>query len=265
MLHDHLEGGKYHNPSEILAIECASVPNANTNPETDFGFLDRLKIMKPNSNDITLEAIIMCRSNRMSFWRDHLTEFDKNMWMNWVKSCKKDHYKMFVERRAEIKKLRNEKRLVTIEGRRMKEVRIAQAKEEVSKEINDYGGLWGNADIIDANLANLKDDRKKVAALKCQLKYRQKVLGHTFVDSDLYIFSRNKVDRTSVQLCENLKKVIHQFNLAKTSVSEPCVNNLVDIVIPMEKIDKEKLRLEMIRQKENISIEKSKKKTLAWV
>ena len=261
MLHDHLEGGKYDNPSESLRNESVSTPNANTNPETDFGFLDRLKIMKPNSNDITYEAIIMCRSNKMSSWRDRLSEFDKELWMNWVRKCKKEHYKMFIERRAEIRKLLNEKRLASIEARKQKEIRMAKVREDLVKEIQDYGGLWNDSMSIDANLANQKGEKGKIAALKCQLKFRHKVLCHTFVDSDLYLFSKNKVARTSAELSANLKKLIDQVVSANTSVTEPDSDNVIDIVIPSVKMDKEKLRLEMLKQKEVDKIESLRKDT----
>ena len=120
MLGDHLEGGKYHNPSESLLNESSSAPRANQGPESDFGMLDRLKILKPNSNDITIEAIIMCRSNNMSVWRDKLTLFDRNRWMDWVKKCRKEHFEAFVKKRGELRKLRNDKRIEHLQEKKKK-------------------------------------------------------------------------------------------------------------------------------------------------
>ena len=82
----------------------------------------------------------MCRSNGMSKWRDNLKAEDKEKWMNWVKNCKKEQYDKFLERRKEIRKLRNEKRLSNIENKKRKLLRAAQEKEDICKKVNDIGG-----------------------------------------------------------------------------------------------------------------------------
>ena len=40
---------------------------------------------KPNANEITLESIIMCKSNKTCQWRDGLIETEREKWMNWAK------------------------------------------------------------------------------------------------------------------------------------------------------------------------------------
>ena len=63
MLEDHLIGGKYSEPNDDLRRESMGAPRNNSNPERDFGILDRLKKLKPKALDITYEGMIMFTRN----------------------------------------------------------------------------------------------------------------------------------------------------------------------------------------------------------
>ena len=69
MLDDHLEDGKYSNPSQQLLKETVSVSTTNSIAERNFGMLDRFIREKPNANMITYESIIMNRTNKTPEWR----------------------------------------------------------------------------------------------------------------------------------------------------------------------------------------------------
>ena len=69
MLDDHLEDGKYFNPSQQLMKETVSVSTTNSIAERNFGTLDRFMREKPNANMITFGSIIMNRTNKTSEWR----------------------------------------------------------------------------------------------------------------------------------------------------------------------------------------------------
>ena len=94
MLYDHLSTGKYDsgNVSSELLRETASVSKTNTCAERDFGMLDRLIREKPNANLITLEAVIMSRTNKMSEWRNKLSEEKKRKLMEFARVSKKEQY-----------------------------------------------------------------------------------------------------------------------------------------------------------------------------
>ena len=64
MLDDHLEDGKYSNPSQQLLKETVSVSTTNSIAERNFGMLDRFIREKPNANMITYESIIMNRTKK---------------------------------------------------------------------------------------------------------------------------------------------------------------------------------------------------------
>ena len=69
MLDDHLENGKYYNPSQQIMKETVSVSTTNSIAERNFGMLDRFIREKPNANMITYESIIMNRTNKTPEWR----------------------------------------------------------------------------------------------------------------------------------------------------------------------------------------------------
>ena len=52
MLKDHLEDGKYGNPTPEFIQQSKSTRTANAVAERDFGMLDRLKKLKPKTGQI---------------------------------------------------------------------------------------------------------------------------------------------------------------------------------------------------------------------
>ena len=120
------------------------------------------------------------------------------------------------------------------------------------------GGLWETAEQIESALRSLDKEKSKIELLKSQLKYRQKVLGQTYVDGNLYIFSRNKIPRSSTELSCNLKIVISKVEEAQDVSNENVPGVEIDLILSKETIDKEKLRLEMLLTKENEKINKKR-------
>ena len=253
MLHDHLKGGKYSQPSAELIQEVESCPTTNVFPESNFGSLDRLMREKPNANEITYESVIMCRSNRMKQWRDCLSHSEKDYWMNWVKKCRKKHYKQFVERRKVIRKLRNDKRLSKIENRKRKEIRIRQVKVDLCSAIENYGGLWKTAQEIELNFEKIKTEKERISALKCQIQFRQKVLLESInIDSSLFKFSCKKLSFSSSVLRENLEKIISCVDELDVDFNVNNDENCIPLpsLISVEKLNREKERLKELLRKE---------------
>ena len=69
MLDDHLENGKYYNPSQQIMKETVSVSTTNSIAERNFGMLDRFIREKPNANMINYESIIMNKTSKTPEWR----------------------------------------------------------------------------------------------------------------------------------------------------------------------------------------------------
>ena len=200
----------------------------------------------------------MCRTNKMSAWRHKLDDTVFHKLMTWVKKSKKEHYRMFIERRTKIQQARNQRRIETVEGKRKKEISAAHERAELTKKVQEMGGLCEKIEQIDSKLKFMNKEKFKIEFLKSQLKFRQKVLGQIFVDSDLYVFSRNKIPRSSTELSCNLKSVISKVAEAKDEMDEnvPCVPN--DLILSKEVMAKEKSRLEMLLTQENVKINKKR-------
>ena len=177
MLDDHLEDGKYSNPGQQLMKDTVSVSTTNSIAERNFGMLDRFISEKPNANMITYESILMNRTKKTPEWRKILTPEKRSLTMKWARESVSKQYQDFKQRRMEIRKAKNEKRLDKIEQTRKKESRRRLTKEKLCAEISKYGGLWLTEEQIEIKVAEMETDSENRAALKCQLQFRQKVIS----------------------------------------------------------------------------------------
>ena len=61
---------------------------------------------------ITYEVIIMNRSNKTSEWRKNLSPEKRSLMMKWARESASKQYQRFKQHRIELRKAKNEKRLV---------------------------------------------------------------------------------------------------------------------------------------------------------
>ncbi|CAB3978959.1 Hypothetical predicted protein [Paramuricea clavata] len=109
MLSDHLEGGKYDKPNAEMQDECKNAPKTNVVPERDFGMLDRLIAQKPNATTLVFEGILMFTKNGSKGWRDLLPPEKRAAVMEMARNSKSSQRQQFIERKATIRKKREEK------------------------------------------------------------------------------------------------------------------------------------------------------------
>ena len=133
--------------------------------ERNFGMLFRLRREKPNANMTTYEAIILNRSNETSEWRKNLTPENRSLIMKWTREFASKQYQLFEQRRIEIRKAKNEKRLNKIQEAKKKECRDRLMKERLCAEISQHDGLLLKNEQINAKLAEMGTDSEKLAAL----------------------------------------------------------------------------------------------------
>ena len=166
---------------------------------------------------ITYETIIMNRSNKTSEWRKNLSLEKRSLIMKWARESASKQYQLYRQGRTELRKAKNEKRLNKIEEARKKECRNRLVKERLCAEISQYGGLWFKEEQIDANLAEMRTDSEKRAALKCQLQFRQKFISMCPSNDRKLFFLSEKGHVKSVQeLTDNLKNLLRQLKNDKT-------------------------------------------------
>ena len=78
--------------------------------------------------------------------------------MKWARESVSKQYQDLKQRRMEIRKEKNEKRLDKIEEARKKKSRTRLMKEKLCAEISKYGGLWLTEEQIETKLAEMETD-----------------------------------------------------------------------------------------------------------
>ena len=225
---DHLEDGKYSNPSQELMKETLSVSTTNSIAKRNFGMLDRFITEKPNADMITYESIIMNRTNKTPEWRKKLTPEKRLLMMKWTRESVSKQDQDFKQQRMEIRKAKNEKRFDKIEEARKKESRTRLMKEKLCAEISKYGGLWLTEEQIETKSAEMVTDSEKRAALKCQLQFRQKVICMCPSDDKKLFYYFEKGQAKSVkELTENLKTLLRQLKNNKIVIRSSAEQNLL--------------------------------------
>ena len=206
---------------------------------------------------ITYEPIIMNRSKKTSEWRKNLSPEKRSLMMKWPRESASKQYQLFKQRRIELRKAKNEKRLDKIEEARKKECRDRLIKERLSAEISQYGGLRLKEEQVDVKPAEMRTDSEKRAADKCQLQFRQRVTSMCPSNDRKLFFLSEKGHVKSVQeLTDNLKNLLRQLKNDKTITRSSLESNL-PIVLSQTKLLEEKDRLRKLCHKE---IEKLLKK-----
>ena len=135
-------GGKYDSPTEELIQQCKSVPTTNAEAERDFGMLDRLKKLKPQALDLTIEGIIICQQNKTKNWHDKLSTDALEKVMASARKSKKMQKEQYRKRMAEIQKALVQKMENKEKKKQEKERQLLIQKEQLTNQINEYGGLW---------------------------------------------------------------------------------------------------------------------------
>ena len=107
---------------------------------------------------ITYEAIIINISNKTSEWGENLIPEKRSLMMKWARESPSKQYQLFEQRRIELRKAKNEKRLDKIEKARKKECRNRLIKERLCAEISQYGGLRLKEEQIDEKLEEMRTD-----------------------------------------------------------------------------------------------------------
>jgi hypothetical protein len=174
MFKDHLEGGE-HASLDPKDPKFASVPKSNKYAECVFGLLDHLVTRKPNISTLASEAYIMYSQNRTSAW---LKEQDAQTLDALVKEARKSRGKLqqkFRERKKDIEERKRQQVAKRIQGREKAEKKKVVEKEQISCKMIEFG-LWQTETEVVEQVASYRFVNEKLAALKAQLRFRQKVL-----------------------------------------------------------------------------------------
>lgn len=212
-LFDNLPGGILNeNTNEVdkdLRNQSKTVNPTNIISERDFVNFDRLWREKPNANIpvIALEGMILFTNNKTMNWLHEMETEKKANIFKIAREKAPEMIKQFKMRKTEIKKqhvLLLKKRQ---EEKIKKEVQIQTELENISKEIQKFGGLWQTISDVNANLKHIKE-KDKLEAVKLQLKFRKKVLKSNPDNKTLLQFSTNNIPFSLNELISHLKILI---------------------------------------------------------
>ena len=209
LLPDHLPGGVYNSTTDRTLIETTkSVPTTNVAPERDFAVLDQLKSQKPNATSIALESVILYSHNKTSDWLKGKSKAQQKQLFDAAISLTAAHKAKFYERRKQIEV----QRLETVKRRQeeivRKKAKEIKQKEELSKKLQKFGGLWTTEVEVRDGLKKLKGVKAKQTALKVQISFRKKVLSQEHPDKIIFQFSHKRQTFSVSQLKENLLKLL---------------------------------------------------------
>ena len=267
MLSDHLEGGKYDKPDQVTAKECKNAPKSNVVPERDFGMLDRLMVMKPNATTMVYEGILLFTKNNTRQWRDNLTPEKRILLLQLARDSKKCQRALYIERKAAIRKKREEKLAMAREEKERKILKERLMKEELMQKVENLGGLWKTASVVDEKLEEVGGEKEQKVALRAQLLFRKIVLGAPHLDKALFQMSTGGKQYTAEKMGCNLKEVIKRMDDEKNSLVAPLTGTTTNgtttiatgpTVISREKFEQQKLKYKQLAEQEVIKAGKKR-------
>ena len=106
LLADHMEGGRYAEPSASLRTEVASVPKTNRVSEADFRQLDRLLREKPNASLIALEGTMLFANNKSADWLRAKSQKERDAIITSARQLATSHRAQYKARLATIQETR---------------------------------------------------------------------------------------------------------------------------------------------------------------
>ncbi len=174
-LKDQLPGGLYYEPSKDVLQETAMCPKQNIISERDFSHLDRQLRIKPTASTVAISGLVCFGNNKTA---EYLEKVDDSTRQKMIAKAIKEapkRRKDFQRKRKEIA----EGKIRQMEEQKEKKEKQAVAKEllkeQVTSDLVSCGGLWTTNEIMDQNLGN-KDEKKKRKDIIIQLRYRRIVL-----------------------------------------------------------------------------------------
>ena len=224
LLEDHLPGGVLDMPSEQLACETKSVPSSNVISERDFAKLDRLLREKPNATTLSLEGLILFSNNKTARWLQEKSHDEREILFGKARKLAPEFRELYKRRRKELledrAKVLREKQLVV---QRLQEKKFKE-KKKLTEEIMMYG-LWQSEGQIKDALTKISSISQKLAALKCQLDFRKKVLEQR-APREVFFMTKNKKKLTVDEVVNNLLTLISDRSLVhQSNTNSPFIAN----------------------------------------
>jgi hypothetical protein len=209
---DHIEGGKYYQPSQDLIKSSSSCPSNNITTERLMAQLDSSICRAPSTSQDTRESKLMFRNNKCSAWLEGKDSDAKcSIVTDAMKSARKRQGVLKLRRKA----LHEEHLCIIAERKRRKEERVARQKQQAEKTdaaVQDSGGAWSSEADIESNLENFSTKTKKKEVLRAQIKLRKALPIHSNSAKTLFARSAKGKEYDVGQLIEHLQTLMRIEN-----------------------------------------------------
>ena len=127
----------------------------------------------PNAQLIALEAMILFTHNKTSLWMAQLSSREREELFQAARKLAPAFKQKFKGRREEIEQKHRHEMEKRIEENARKALKVAQKKEKLTIESQEYGGMWTRREEVDHGL-ELCETQKKKEVLKLQIKFQRK-------------------------------------------------------------------------------------------
>lgn len=197
--------------------ETTTVQTTNTISERDFAKFDRLLREKPNASTLALEAHILFTNNKTSKWFSTKPAVERETMMEEARKNAPQYRKMYRQRIALLTEEKVKQQCQKEKEKKESERKMLVAKEKITSEIINFGGLWQTEKQVDSVLSSIKSKR---VAIKAQLRFCKTVLQQEASNETLYKFSsKDKGQYTAQVLQANLMKLIRAAGEREISTS----------------------------------------------
>ena len=212
----YLEGG---NNTAVAEAETASLKKVNVISERDFAQLDRFVREKPNATSLAIESFIMLGNNKTAQWLSTKPEEERGAILQAAWTLVPKHKEMAKERRLAIQK----HKLAELEKQKLeaakREQRRLQETQKITAALATVSGLWVTEQQATSVLDGMATTKKKIEAIKCQVRFRNKVMRQE-ASKDVFAFSKQGKALTLHELTENLLSLIRSVHNPATNLTD---------------------------------------------
>ena len=179
----------------------------------------------------------MSSKSKTNLWRDQLSKEQLEMAMEIARRFKKKRKELYIQRKKETFQKKDLRLQANVDEKQQKEKLLALEKEKLLKQLNDFWGLWGSAD-LEKRLPMFFADKEKTFALKVQFNFCQKVLGIKCKRS-LFVMSSGGKGKSLKELLKNFKEII-SWNKERGNDKENTVDFSRPVFVMPAALSKEK-------------------------
>ena len=184
--------------------ETAGLPKVTVISERDFAQLDRFMREKPRATTLAVESFIMLGNNKTVAWLAAKTQEERGAILQAARSLVPKHKELACQTRIAIQKHKATELKRQQEQAEKREQKRLQEVQQVTVALAAGGGLWTTDEQMATTLESIATVGKKRDAIKCQIRFREKVLQQK-ASRQLFAFSKDGKALSLEQLISNLK------------------------------------------------------------